>query len=50
MEVSVCDRTDLSNVDNANSQKLTIREAGEDDSYGALIALNSLKVTPGKIV
>lgn len=41
---------DLSNVSNASSQKLTIREAGEDESYGALIDLNSLKVTPGKIV
>ena len=40
----------LSNVDNASSQKLTIREAGEDESYGALIDLNSLKVTPGKII
>lgn len=41
---------DLSNVSNASSQKLTIREAGEDESYGALIDLNSLKVTPGEIV
>ena len=41
---------DLSNVENASSQKLRIKEAGEDESYGALIDLNSLKITPGKIV
>lgn len=41
---------DLSNVENAESSKLSIREAGRDESYGALIDLNSLKITPGKIV
>jgi hypothetical protein len=41
---------DLSNVANAGSQQLRIKEAGEYESYGALIDLNSLKVTPGKIV
>ncbi|AIT09323.1 hypothetical protein LO80_04635 [Candidatus Francisella endociliophora] len=41
---------DLSNVDNAESSKLSIREAGEDESYGALIDLETLKITPGEIV
>ena len=28
---------DLSNVSNASSQKLTIREAGEDESYSGMV-------------
>jgi len=40
----------LSNVDNAESSKLTIREAGRDESYGALIDLETLKIQPGEIV
>lgn len=40
---------DLSNVSNANSSKLRIKEAGNDESLGALIDLDSLKVTPGQI-
>ncbi|QLE79107.1 prepilin-type N-terminal cleavage/methylation domain-containing protein [Francisella sp. Scap27] len=41
---------DLSNVGNASSSKLRIKEAGMDESLGALIDLDSLKVTPGQIV
>ncbi|APC97616.1 prepilin-type N-terminal cleavage/methylation domain-containing protein [Francisella frigiditurris] len=39
---------DLTNT-NASGKTLTLREAGADDSYGALIDLDSLKVTPNKI-
>ncbi|MFC4893112.1 prepilin-type N-terminal cleavage/methylation domain-containing protein [Pseudofrancisella aestuarii] len=39
---------DLTNT-NASGKTLTLREAGKDDSYGALIDLDSLKVTPNKI-
>jgi prepilin-type N-terminal cleavage/methylation domain-containing protein len=40
----------LDNISNAESKKLSIREAGNDESYGALIDLDSLKITPGEIV
>jgi hypothetical protein len=40
---------DLSNVSNADSSKLRIKEAGRDESLGALIDLDSLKITPGQI-
>lgn len=33
----------------ASGKTLTLREAGRDDSYGALIDLESLRVTPNKI-
>ncbi|AJI54373.1 hypothetical protein LA02_57 [Francisella philomiragia] len=39
---------DLQNT-SASGKTLTLRESGRDDSYGALIDLESLKVTPNKI-
>jgi len=39
---------DLNNS-NAAGKKLTIRESGADDSFGALIDLDTLKVTPNKV-
>ncbi|MFV9931317.1 MAG: hypothetical protein AB8V10_02440 [Francisella endosymbiont of Hyalomma asiaticum] len=41
---------DLSNVENTESSKLPIKRNRIYDSYGTLIDLNSLKITPGKIV
>ncbi|MBK2296302.1 prepilin-type N-terminal cleavage/methylation domain-containing protein [Francisella philomiragia] len=39
---------DLQNT-SASGKTLTLRESGRDDSYGALIDLESLRVTPNKI-
>ncbi|MBK2028287.1 prepilin-type N-terminal cleavage/methylation domain-containing protein [Francisella noatunensis] len=39
---------DLQNT-SASGKTLTLRESGKDDSYGALIDLESLRVTPNKI-
>ncbi|QEO56359.1 prepilin-type N-terminal cleavage/methylation domain-containing protein [Francisella marina] len=39
---------DLQNT-SASGKTLTLRESGKDDSYGALIDLESIRVTPNKI-
>ena len=41
---------DLENTDGAASKKLTIREAGADDSVGAIIDLKTIKVTPTELI
>ena len=39
----------IENPTNSESTRITFKEAGKDESYGALIDLDSLKVTPDKI-
>ncbi|API87727.1 hypothetical protein F7310_00505 [Francisella uliginis] len=41
---------DLENNDDAPNKKLTIREAGADDSVGAIIDLKTIKVTPTELI
>ena len=40
---------EIENPTNSESTKITFKEAGKDESYGALIDLDSLKVIPDKI-
>ncbi len=41
---------DLDNSDGASTKKLTIREAGADDSMGAIIDLKTIKVEPVELI
>jgi hypothetical protein len=41
---------ELDNSDGAANRKLTIREAGADDSIGAVIDLETIKVTPTELI